>query len=86
MAERGPLSSPPDGARATRLVATFDKVPDDHRDLALVVLGGVRLRRLAPAAVEQDVGGLHAHGRWVLWLPHDRRKNANAFVGIGPAQ
>ena len=54
-----------------RRVATLGDVPDHHLDFAFAILAGVRLWRLAPPAIKQDVGGLHARGGWVLWLPHD---------------
>ena len=71
-----------DYLRIERLVAAVNDVPNNDADIAFAALAGMRLRRLAPPAIQQNVGGLHAHGGWVLWLAHDRRKNANAFVGV----
>ena len=50
----------------SRRVATLHDVPDHHADVALTVLADMGLRWLAPPAIQQDVGGLHAHGGWVL--------------------
>ena len=74
-----------DHLRLQRHVAASHDVPDHHADIAFAALAGMRLRRLAPPAIQQNVGGLHAHGGWVLCLPHDRRKHANTFVGVRPA-
>ena len=45
-----------------RFLGTIDDLPDGDADVS-VVHARVRLRRLAPAAIQQDVGGLHASGR-----------------------
>ena len=67
------------------MVITLDELPDGDTDFT-VILADVVLRRLAPATVEQDVGGLHTGGRRVLWLPHDRGEVTNTLLGICPAQ
>ena len=44
-----------------RFLSTIDDLPDDDADLA-AFLARVRLRRLAPTPIKQDIGGLHAGG------------------------
>ena len=71
--------------QASILVAAFDDLPDRDPDV-VTVLARVHLRRLAPTAIKQDVGGLHAGGGWVFSLAHDRSEVTNSFPGICPAQ
>jgi hypothetical protein len=51
-----------------------------------VVPADVGLRGAAPAPIQQDARGLHARGRWVFWLAHDRGEVTNSFPGISPAK
>ena len=44
-----------------RFLNTIDDLPDDDADVA-ALLAGMRLRRLAPTPIKQDIGGLHARG------------------------
>src|SRR6185369_11032949 len=67
-------------------IATLDDVPDDHPDFALAARAGVRLGRLAPAAVEQDAGGLHARGGWHGLLADDPGEHPDAKLGVPPRQ
>ena len=67
------------------LVAAVDDLPDADVDV-LVVLARVCLRRLPPAAIKQDAGGLNASGRRILSLAHDRGEVTNSLRRIGPAQ
>jgi len=69
------------GCQTSILVAALDDLSDADLDLA-VVLACVRLRRLAPTAIKQNVGGLHARGGWVLSLAHDRGEVTNSLPGI----
>ena len=73
------------GAKRSIIVAALDDLPDGNADVP-VVLARVRLRRLAPTAIKQDVGGLHAGGGWVLSLAHDRGEVTNSFPGICPTK
>lgn len=47
------------GCLTSILVGALDDLPDGDADV-LAVLARVRLRRLAPTAIKQDAGGLHA--------------------------
>lgn len=49
------------GCQTSILVAALANLPDDDADV-LVVHACVRLRRLTPAAIQQNAGGLHARG------------------------
>ncbi len=49
-------------------------------------LAGIRLRGLAPTAIEQDGDGLYAGAGWRIGLTHDGGKSAHGLVRIGPAQ
>lgn len=51
------------GTPTSILTPLLDYVPDGDVDV-LVVLAGVRLGGLAPAAVQQDACRRHARGRW----------------------
>ena len=62
----------------TRRITTLDDVADDHPDLALAVLASMRLRWLAPPAIQQDVGGLHARGGWYRLLADDPGEHPDA--------
>jgi len=66
-------------------VATLDDVADDHPDFALAVRAGARLRRLAPAAIEQRDGGGHAR-RLVLAVLRDAGERAERHLGVAPRQ
>ena len=65
------------GCQTSILVAALDDLPDGDADV-LVVLSGVRLRRLAPTAIKQNAGGLHARGGWEFFLAHDRGEVTNS--------
>src|SRR6516164_2686129 len=61
LARDGCHRRPTIGCQTSILVAALDNLPDRGADI-LAVLARVRLRRLAPTAIKQDVGGLHARG------------------------
>jgi hypothetical protein len=50
-----------DGCQTLILVAVLNDLPDSDADVP-VVLACVRLQRLAPTAIKQGIGGLHASG------------------------
>ena len=56
-----------------------------YLDRTLAVAAGMRLRGPAPAAIEQDGGGLHTHGVLVA-VSHDGRNHARCLVGVRPRQ
>jgi hypothetical protein len=78
------LSDSPE-CQTSIFVAVLDDLPDGDADVP-VVLARVRLRRLAPTAIKQDIGGLHAGGGWVLSLAHDRGEVTNTLRCICAAQ
>src|SRR5262249_37370359 len=63
----------------------LDDLPDRHLDV-VTILGRVRLRRLAPATVKQDVGGLHARGCWNSLLTEHPGQHLDALLGVAPSQ
>src|SRR5258708_13444108 len=65
-------------------VAAFYDVANDHADVALAVLACVRLRRLAPAAIQQDARRRHPRGRWHGLLAHDARDHPHAYLAVTP--
>jgi len=69
-----------------RHVAAVDDVSDHDVDVALAISAGVRRRRLAPAAVEQDSDSLQPRRRRKFWLAHDRGEVTNTLRGVCSAQ
>jgi hypothetical protein len=67
------------------ILAAIDDLPDGNANV-LVGLADMRLRCFAPTTIKQDVCGLHACGRRVFLLAHDRGQVADALRRIRPAQ
>ena len=72
--------------RLQRHVAALYNMSHHYLNASFAIRPGVRLRWLSPAAIEQMDSRGEAGGWWMLRLPHNRRKNANAFVGVRTAQ
>src|SRR5258705_12987954 len=65
-------------------VAAFYDVANDHADVALAVLACVRLRRLAPSAIQQDARRRHPRGRVHGLLAGDAPEHLDAYFGVTP--
>ena len=63
MPPAGGWRQPLNGGPTSILTPLLDNIPDGDADV-LVVLARVRLRGLAPAPIEQGLGGGHTRGRW----------------------